>query len=166
MIIAPLDHTHEVALADLLIETVAAGGSVSFMHPLERDVALAFWRSSLAAAARGERVVLGVLDPDLVGTLTLLLDMPPNQPHRAELAKLMTRVAARNRGIARALVAAAEAAARAHGKTMITLDTAEDEGAAGFYAKLGYEHAGILPDFAYKPHGGLTGTVLLYKRIG
>ena len=88
MTIAPLDHTHEAELAELLIETVAAGGSVSFMHPLDRDTARAFWRRSLAAAARGERVVLGACDPDLVGTLTLLLDMPPNQPHRAELAKL------------------------------------------------------------------------------
>lgn len=166
MTIAPLDHTHEAALAELLIETVAAGGSVSFMHPLERDVARAFWRDSLAAAARGERVVLGATDPELVGTLTLLLDMPPNQPHRAELAKLMTKTAARHRGIARALVAEAEQLARAAGKTMITLDTAEDEGAAGFYAKLGYTPVGVLPDYAYKPHGGLTGTVLLYKRLG
>ncbi len=166
MIIRPLDHTHEAALADLLIETVAAGGSVSFMHPLERHVALEFWRSSLAAAARGERVVLGALESELVGTLTLLLDMPPNQPHRAELAKLMTSMAARHRGIARALVAEAEQLARAAGKSMITLDTAEDDGAAGFYAKLGYQRVGVLPDYAYKPHGGLTGTVLLYKRIG
>jgi ribosomal protein S18 acetylase RimI-like enzyme len=92
--------------------------------------------------------------------------MPPNQPHRAELAKLMTNVAARNRGIARALVADAEQLARAAGKSMITLDTAEDDGAAGFYAKLGYQRVAVLPDYAYKPHGGLTGTVLLYKRIG
>src|SRR6187402_262087 len=82
------------ALADLLVETVAAGGSVSFMHPLARETAMAFWERSLAAAARDERIVLGLRDPEalLIGTVTLLLDCPPNQRHRAEIAKLMTGV--------------------------------------------------------------------------
>lgn len=88
-------------LADLLIETVAAGGSVSFMHPLSPDAAHEFWRKSLAAAARGERAVLGAWDgKTLAGTVTLLLDCPPNQPHRAEIAKLMTRLDYRGKGIA------------------------------------------------------------------
>jgi ribosomal protein S18 acetylase RimI-like enzyme len=165
MMIAALDHAATDELAGLLVETVAAGGSVSFMHPLAHAEAAAFWRSSLAAAANGERVVIGARDPELVATLTLLLAMPPNQPHRAELAKMMTRVARRGQGIARALVLEAERLAIAHGKRMITLDTAEDAGAAAFYAKLGYERAGVLPDYAYRPHGGLTGTVLMFKRL-
>src|ERR1700688_2814624 len=90
------------ALSDLLIEVVANGGSVSFMHPLEREVAGNFWKDSLARAARGGRVVLGAWDGDeLTATVTLDMEMPPNQPHRAEIAKLMTRVRHRGRGIAR-----------------------------------------------------------------
>ena len=80
------------ALRDLLVETVANGGSVSFMHPLAPEVADAFWEESLAAAARDERIILGAFDGEcLLGTVTLRLDCPPNQPHRAEIAKLMTR---------------------------------------------------------------------------
>ena len=96
----------------MLIETVAAGGSVSFMHPLSRQAAEGFWDQSLTAAERDERVVLGAWDGDaLVGTVTLLLDFPDNQPHRAEIAKLMTRLAHRGKGIASRLMRAAEALA-------------------------------------------------------
>lgn len=155
------------ALADLLIETVAAGGSVSFMHPLERDRADAFWAGSLAAAGRGERIVYGAFDgEDLVATLTLLLDCPPNQPHRAELAKMMTRPSHRGRGLAMALVRMAEREAILRGKTLMVLDTARDEGAAGLYEKAGFVYAGEIPDYALKPHGGLTGTLIYWKRIG
>ncbi|MDF2188482.1 GNAT family N-acetyltransferase [Paraflavitalea sp. CAU 1676] len=154
------------ALATIIIETVANGGSVSFMHPMSLQEATGFWESSLAAAERGERIVLGAFEDDtLVGTLTLLLQCPPNQPHRAELAKMMTSVRYRGRGIARALVVEAERLAIAHGKTILNLDTAEEEGAGGFYEKLGYQRVGIIPDFALKPHGGLTGTIIYYKRL-
>jgi GNAT superfamily N-acetyltransferase len=92
-------------LADLLVETVASGGSVSFMHPLAPAAAEAFWHGALAAAERGERIVFGAWDgAALVGTVTLLLDLPPNQPHRAEIAKMMTRVSHRGRGLATALL--------------------------------------------------------------
>lgn len=155
------------ALADTLIETVANGGSVSFMHPLAPDVAATFWTRSLAAADADERVVLGAYaDGELVGTVTLLLDCPPNQPHRGEIAKLMTRLAHRGRGVARTLMLEAERIAVEHGRTLLTLDTAEEDGAAGLYEGLGYQRAGLIPDYAFKPHGGLTGTILYFKRIG
>lgn len=155
------------ALAGIIIETVANGGSVSFMHPMSLQQATAFWEASLAAADRGERIILGAYDGDtLIGTVTLLLDCPPNQPHRAELAKMMTSISHRGRGVARSLVAEAERLAIAHGKTILNLDTAEDEGAGGFYDKLGYQRVGVIPDFALKPHGGLTGTIIYYKRLG
>ncbi|TPN81637.1 GNAT family N-acetyltransferase [Mesorhizobium sp. CU2] len=154
-------------LAELLIETVAAGGSVSFMHPLSPDMAKDFWRKSLAAAARGERSVLGAWDGDvLAGTVTLLLDYPPNQPHRAEIAKLMTRLDRRGQGIATRLMRAAETLAVEKGKTLLVLDTASEEGASGLYEKLGFSLTGEIPDFALKPHGGLTGTLVYWKRIG
>jgi GNAT superfamily N-acetyltransferase len=154
------------ALSELLIETVANGGSVSFMHPLPPEVARAFWTRSLQAADAGERVVLGAfVDNRLVATVTLLLDCPPNQPHRAEIAKMMTSVRYRGRGIARMLVLEAERIARERGKWLITLDTAEDEGAGPFYEKLGFVRVGVIPDYAYKPHGGLSGTIIYYKRL-
>src|SRR6185295_19333540 len=88
-------------LSGMLVEAVANGGSVSFMHPLPRQAADAFWNESLASAERGERIVLGAFDGDeLVGTLTLILKLSQNQPHRAELAKMMTRISHRHRGIA------------------------------------------------------------------
>lgn len=167
--IAPLTDKPLVraALNELLIETVAAGGSVSFMHPLAPDVADAFWRDSLASAARGERLVLGAYDGEwVIATVTLLLDLPPNQPHRAEIAKMMTKVSHRNRGAATALMRAAEAMAAEIGRTLLVLDTAEEEGAAKFYEKLGFQLTGVIPDYALKPHGGLTGTLIYWKRIG
>lgn len=154
-------------LSDLLIETVANGGSVSFMHPLARAHADDFWDKALAAAARNERIVFGAFDGDaLVGTVTLHLDCPPNQPHRGEIAKMMTRMSHRGRGIATALMHAAEDLAIQHKRTLLVLDTATDGGAAGLYEKLGFKLSGEIPDYALKPHGGLTGTLIYWKRIG
>lgn len=157
----------QAMLVDMLIETVATGGSVSFMHPLAPEAAGAFWTRSLMAAARGERAVLGAWDGKaLVGTVTLLLDCPPNQPHRAEIAKLMTRVDHRGKGVATRLMRAAESLAVEKGRTLLVLDTAAEEGASGLYERLGFTLAGEIPDYASKPHGGLTGTLIYWKRIG
>src|SRR5947209_12036531 len=154
------------ALSEILIEAVADGGSVSFMHPLAPAVAEAFWRESLGAAERGERIVLGAFDGgDLIGTVTLLLNLPPNQPHRAEIAKMMTRLSHRHRGIATALLHEAERLALEHGRWLLVLDTAEEEGAAGLYERLGFKLTGVIPDYAFKPHGGLTGTLIYWKRL-
>ena len=154
-------------LSEILREVVANGGSVSFLHPLEPETAAAFWNDALAAASRDERIVLGAWDGEaLVGTVTLLLDCPPNQPHRAEIAKLMTRLSHRGRGIAAALMRAAEDFAVVRGRTLLVLDTATDGGAAGLYEGLGFVYAGTIPDYALKPHGGLTGTRIYWKRIG
>ena len=111
-------------------------------------------------------VLGGFIGEALCGTVTLLLDTPPNQRHRAEIAKMMTVLARRGQGIGSALLAEAERAAVARGRTLLNLDTASDEGAAGFYERNGYTFAGEIVDFALKPHGGLTGTRLYWKRIG
>ncbi|HWZ37624.1 MAG TPA: GNAT family N-acetyltransferase [Bradyrhizobium sp.] len=153
-------------LSEMLIEAVANGGSVSFMHPLLPELANAFWEEALAAAARGDRIILGALDGDLlVGTVTLLLDLPPNQPHRAEIAKMMTKVSHRHRGIATALMRAAERLAIERGRTLLVLDTAVDDGASGLYEGLGFNLTGVIPDYALKPRGGLTGTMIYWKRL-
>jgi hypothetical protein len=167
--IAPLKSSPatRAALSALLIETVASGGSVSFMHPLAQEAADAFWDNSLAAADRGERIVLGAFDgEELIATVTLLLDLPPNQPHRAEIAKMMTRLSHRGRGLARALLREAERIALARGRTLLVLDTAVDDGASWLYERTGFTLTGVIPDYALKPHGGLTGTMIYWKRIG
>jgi ribosomal protein S18 acetylase RimI-like enzyme len=167
--IKPLSASPDIhaMLSEILIEAVANGGSVSFMHPLSPDMAVAFWDGALEAAARHERIVLGAWDGEvLAATVTLLLDCPPNQPHRAEIAKLMTRVTHRGRGLAAALMRAAEAVAIERGRTLLVLDTATEGGASGLYEGLGFKLTGEIPDYALKPHGGLTGTLIYWKRIG
>lgn len=155
------------ALSALMIEVVANNGSVSFMHPLEPERALAFWNGALAAADRGERVILGAFDGDaLAGTVTLLLDCPPNQPHRAEIAKMMTRPSHRHRGIASALLREAERLATQRKRTLLVLDTATIDGASRLYERHGFTFAGEIPDYALTPFGELTGTRLYWKRLG
>jgi ribosomal protein S18 acetylase RimI-like enzyme len=166
--IRPLNGAPEIraALSEMLIEAVASGGSVSFMHPLAQETADAFWLQSLASAERGERIVLGAFDANrLIGTVTLLLDLPPNQPHRAEIAKMMTRISHRGHGVATALMAAAEQMAMARGRTLLVLDTAVEDGASGLYEGLGFQLTGVIPDYALKPRGGLTGTMIYWKRL-
>jgi ribosomal protein S18 acetylase RimI-like enzyme len=169
MRIEPLHATPETIedLTTLIIETVAHGGSVSFMHPLEPDMARSFWQKALAAAEWGERIVLGAMEgSQIIGTVSLLLDCPPNQPHRAEIAKMMTRVSHRGKGVATALMHAAERLAIERGKTLLVLDTATEDGAAPLYERLGFKLTGEIPNYALKPHGGLTGTLIYWKLIG
>jgi ribosomal protein S18 acetylase RimI-like enzyme len=163
--IRPLDGDPDLIerLADILIATVAAGGSVSFLYPMRRDAAVAYWRDALADA--GRIVLGGFLEGELAGTVTLWLATPPNQPFRGEIWKLMTAPAARRRGLAGALMREAERFAVVRGKRLLTLDTASDGGAAALYESLGWVRAGVIPDYACKPHGGLTGTVIFYKQL-
>jgi len=155
------------ALIAMLIDVVANGGSVGFMHPLEPERARAFWDAALAAAERGERIVLGAFDGEsLVATVTLVLDCPPNQPHRAEVAKMMTRPSHRGRGIAAALMRELERLAIERGRTLLVLDTATIDGASRLYERDGFTFAGEIPDYALTPFGELTATRLYWKRIG
>ena len=153
-------------LSELLIEAVANGGSVSFMDPLPPETADEFWENALAAAVRGERIVLGAFDGDLlVGTLTLVLDLSQNQPHRAELVKMITRISHRGRGVATALLRRAESMALERARTLLVLDTASDGGAAPLYESVGFKFAGEIPDYAFKPQGGLSGAKFYWKRL-
>jgi ribosomal protein S18 acetylase RimI-like enzyme len=159
--------TIRAGLRDLLVDVVDHGGSVHFMAPLQPQDAEIFWDGALASMARGERLMFAAFDGEvLAGTVTVILKSPPNAPHRAEIAKMMTRVSHRGRGVATALLHAAEALAVARGRTLLTLDTATEEGASVLYERLGFTFAGEIPDYALKPHGGLTGTRLYWKRIG
>jgi ribosomal protein S18 acetylase RimI-like enzyme len=129
-------------------------------------VADKFWESALTAAARGDRIILGAFEDGLlIGTVTLVLDLSQNQPHRAEIVKMITRISHRGRGVATALLRRAEKIALARGRTLLVLDTASDGGAAPLYESVGFKLAGEIPDYAFKPQGGLTGTKFYWKRL-
>ena len=151
-------------LAEILRETVSAGGSVHFMDPVPEGGAEAYWS---AAVADPGRIVLGAyLEGRLEGTVTLWLDTPPNQPFRGEIWKLMVAPAARGQGLARALMIEAERLAVENGRTLLNLDTATEGGASELYESLGWTRAGVIPDYAYKPQGGLVGTAIYWKKLG
>ena len=153
------------ALADVLIDCVAGGASVSFMHPLSRDKALAFWHHVSAGVAAGERALMVVEDHNgIVGTVQLLLDQPENQPHRADVSKMLVHRRGRRCGLGAALMHAAERVARDCGKSLLVLDTASDE-AARLYARMGWQQCGTVPDFALLPLGGFCDTTFFYRRL-
>src|SRR5258708_18582128 len=154
------------ALADVLLDCVEGGASVGFMHPLPRAKAVAFWQSVLASAARGERIVLVAEDVEsrtIVGTVQVVLAMPDNQPHRADVAKMQVHRRARRRGLGAALMRAAEAAAREAGKTLLVLDTVTGGDAERLYARLGWQRCGVIPGYALWPQGGLCSTTVFYR---
>ena len=149
----------------MLIDCVEGGASVSFMHPLPRDRPVAFWRRMAHGVAAGERALLVAQDArGLCGTVQLVLDQPENQPHRAELSKLLVHRRARRQGLGAALMRAAEDAARTCGKTLLVLDTASGE-AERLYARLGWERVGVIPGYALMPQGGLCGTTVYYRNV-
>lgn len=152
-------------LADVLQDCVAGGASVSFMHPLPRERALAFWREVAEDAAAGRRALLVAEDAQGVcGTVQLLLDMPENQPHRADVLKMLVHRRARRQGIGLALMQAAEATARSCGKTLLVLDTASPE-AERLYERLGWTSAGVVPDYALLPQGGFCQTRFYWRKL-
>src|SRR5262245_16983305 len=131
-------------LADVLIDCVEGGASVSFMHPLSRARAVAFWRDVARGVTAGERALLVAEDArGVCGTVQLLLAQPENQPHRADLAKMLVHRRARRRGLGGALLRAAEDAARACGKTLLVLDTASPD-AERLYARHGWRRVGAI----------------------
>jgi ribosomal protein S18 acetylase RimI-like enzyme len=161
-----LDDAQIDQLAGVLIDCVEGGASVSFMHPLPRDRAVAFWRRVGQGVAAGECALLVAEDVrGLCGTVQLVLDQPENQPHRADLAKLLVHRRARRQGLGEALMRAAEATARECGKTLLVLDTASDE-AERLYERLGWERVGVIPGYALLPQGGLCGTTVYYRNLG
>ena len=160
-----LDDAQIDGLADVLIDCVEGGASVSFMHPLTRDRAVAFWRGVAQGAAVGERALLVAEDGHgLCGTVQLVLDQPENQPHRADLAKMLVHRRARRQGLGAALLRAAEATARECGKTLLVLDTANGE-AERLYERLGWTRVGMIPGYALLPQGGLCATTVYYRNL-
>lgn len=155
-------------LSEVLIDCVEGGASVSFMLPMTRAKAEAFWRSAAASVARGERVVLAAYDEAdaLVGTVTVLWAQPENQPHRGDVAKMLVHRSVRGRGVGAALLAAAEASARSAGKTLLVLDTVTGSAAERLYARQGWQRCGEIPDYALWPDGRPCPTTVFYKLLG
>lgn len=153
-------------LAEVLADCVAGGASVNFMHPFGQDDAASFFKKVAASVALGETVLLAArLDGRIVGTVQLGLDTPPNQPHRADLKKLLVHRNARGRGIGSALMRQAEAEAKARGRTLLVLDTAVGGGAEGVYARVGWIRTGVIPDYALWPDGGFCDAAIFWKKL-
>jgi GNAT superfamily N-acetyltransferase len=154
-------------LADVLVDCVEGGASVSFMLPLDRVRAESYWMMALDSAGRGERIVIVAEEEDtglVVGTVQVILTAPENQPHRGEVAKMLVHRRARRRGVAEALMRAVEAAALEVGKTLLVLDTSSVD-AERLYDRLGWQRVGVIPGYALWPAGGLVDTTVFYKTL-
>jgi GNAT superfamily N-acetyltransferase len=161
-----LDDQQLDELAGVLIDCVEGGASVSFMQPLSRDRAAVFWRKVAHDVDIGARALLIAEDVEgICGTVQVLLDQPENQPHRADIAKMLVHRRARRQGLGRALMHAAEVAARDSGKTLLVLDTVTDGDAARLYERLGWVRVGNIPSYALLPQGGLGSTTVFYRNL-
>ncbi len=152
-------------LSDVLIDCVECGASVSFMLPISRATADGFWQNVASSAARNERILLVAADAGrIIGTVQIIFAQVENQPHRADIAKMLVHRRARKRGVGGALLAAAESAALDAGKSLLVLDTASDD-AERLYAKLGWRRCGVIPGYALLPGGGLCDTTFFYRTL-
>jgi GNAT superfamily N-acetyltransferase len=154
-------------LADVLIDCVEGGASVSFMHPLGPGRARAFWHDVAEGVARGERALLVAADADgISGTVQLVLDLPENQPHRADVSKMLVHRRARRQGLGAALMRAAEAVARDCGRSLLVLDTVTGGTAERLYTRLGWQRCGVIPGFALMPDGAPCDTTVFFRQLG
>ena len=154
------------ALAGVLADCVAGGASVSFMAPFSHEDARRVFEGYAVEVEQGGRVLLAAFDGgELVGTVQLILALPPNQPHRGEIAKLLVHRSARGRGIARALMERAEAEARVEGRSLLVLDAVTGGDAARLYDRMGWTTVGVIPDYALYPDGRPCDTTVFWKRV-
>ncbi|MFA8391075.1 N-acetyltransferase family protein [Burkholderia ubonensis] len=159
--------TYIDALSDVLIDCVEGGASVSFMLPISRDTAVRFWRQVADGVMRGERILLVAerADGRVVGTVQLITALPENQPHRADVAKMLVHRDARRQGVGARLMAAADDAARAAGKTVLVLDTVTGSDAARLYERAGWQRVGDVPNYALMPDGRYCATTFFHKQL-
>jgi GNAT superfamily N-acetyltransferase len=156
------------ALSAVLLDCVEGGASVSFMAPLTQERAEAFWRGVAEGVAAGERILLVARDRSdgqIVGTVQVVCAQPENQPHRADIAKMLVHRRARKQGVGAALMRTAEEAARQAGKTVLVLDTVTGGDAERLYTRLGWAKVGVIPNYALWPQGGFCDTTVFHKQI-
>jgi GNAT superfamily N-acetyltransferase len=166
--LAHLDDATCAQLAEILVDCVEGGASVSFMLPLSHARAQAFWHGLQGSIAAGERALLVAQNEEgvLLGTVQIVLAQPENQPHRADIAKLLVHRRGRRQGVAQALMQAVETVAVEEGKNMLVLDTATGGDAERLYQRLGWQVTGQVPGYALWPEGGLCATTIFYKLLG
>jgi GNAT superfamily N-acetyltransferase len=153
-------------LCDVLMDCVAGGASVSFMLPMTLKKAESFWRNSIRGAAQGDRIILVAEDQQgIVGTVTVLLNQPENQPHRGDIAKMLVHRRARRQGLGAVLLAAAEQAAFDAGKSLLVLDTVTGGDAERLYSRANWQRCGVIPDYALWPDGRRCATTVFYKYV-
>jgi len=161
-----VDDSQIEALASVLVDAIDSDAGVSFLHPLEPERAQEFWRGVADDVAAGRRALLVAEDgAGIVGTVQLVLAQPENQPHRADLSKMLVHRRGRRRGLGAALLDAAEEAARDCGKTLLVLDTNSGSDAERLYTRMGWTRVGEIPDFSIQPRGGLRATTVFYKKL-
>jgi len=161
---APVPEGALAELAGVLIDCIEGGASVSFMAPFSQEDGLAFFRKVAASVAAGETVLLAAkLDGRIVGTVQLGLDTPPNQPHRADLKKMLVHRSARGRGVGAALMAEVEVEAKRRGRWLLVLDTVPGENGYRLYKRAGWTESGIIPNYALLPDGRLCDTAVFWK---
>ena len=154
------------ALAGVLHDSVAGGASVSYLAPFSLEDARRAFAGFAAEVEQGRRLVLGAfLVGELVGTVQVVLALPPNQPHRAEIAKLLVHRSARRRGIAELLMEGAEAEARVESKTLLVLDAVTGDDAERLYVRLGWTKVGVIPGYALYPDGTPCDTTIFWKSL-
>jgi ribosomal protein S18 acetylase RimI-like enzyme len=163
---APVAERELDQLASVLVDCVEGGASVSFMSPFPRDQALAFFRKVEGSVSLGDTVLLAArLAGKIVGTVQLGLDTPPNQPHRADIKKLLVHRSARGHGVGAALMARAEEEARRRGRWLLVLDTVPGENGHRLYLREGWTQTGLVPDYALFPDGRPCDTAIMWKRL-
>ena len=163
---APVSEATLEELSDVLVDCVAGGASVSFMAPFSQADGLKFFRGVAASVASGNTVLIAArLDGRIVGTVQLGLDTPPNQPHRADVKKMLVHRAARSRGIGALLMAAVEDEARRRGRWLLVLDTVPGLSGYRLYQRAGWTQCGVIPNYALMPGGALCDTAVFWKQL-
>lgn len=157
---------HRAALAGILVDCVANGASVGFMNPFTPAAAQDWWEGVLEEVAAGRVLLFAAeVDGEVVGTAQLIPCAKPNQPHRADVAKVLVHGKARRRGVGQALMTALEAEARRRGLLVLTLDTVTDSAGDRLYNHAGWTRVGEIPDYALWPDGRFCATTVFYKRL-
>ncbi|MEJ8563556.1 GNAT family N-acetyltransferase [Yoonia sp. GPGPB17] len=169
VVLSPSDiETHLADLTRVIRDSVLDGAAISFMATLTDAEAQRFWNDDVRSGLEfGSRLLFGALvDGRLVGTVQLVVGMPPNQPHRAETSKMVVHPESRRLGLGKALMTAALEAAERSNKTLVTLDTRTGDVAGALYRSVGFEKAGVIPDFAYDPDGQARhATTYMYRYL-
>ena len=159
-------HAQLDGLAAVLVDCVAGGASVSYLAPFSHEQARDAFKGFAAEVEQGRRLLLGAFaEGQLVGTVQVVLALPPNQPHRAEITKLLVHRSARKRGIAQLLMEHAESEARAAGKTLLVLDTVTGDDAERLYERLGWTRVGVIPGYGFRPDGRPCDTTVFWKAL-